>query len=294
MKTTWQAYYDRSSELHLRNPWYREQVERYVIGLWRSDAVTDRTSRKLIPRQQRCRAVIRTKQAGVIAGLDEVGLLLRQEGITVQWLKHDGVTVKRNQIIGRLSGNARSILRIERTLLNVIQRLSGIATTTAQCVVKIGKRPILAATRKTQWGALDKRAVAWGGGYTHRLGLFDGVMVKDNHLALLDHTALTRVRWGQELVSLEIATLTELKRAVIHYPQFRILLLDNFSPARLRLMVQWLEQQRLRKRYILEASGGITPDNISTYAKTDIDVLSLGALTHSVQALDISLDCLPR
>lgn len=294
MKTAWQVYYDRSSDLHLRNPWYREQVERYVIGLWRSDAATDRTSRKLIQRSQRCRAIIRSKQAGVIAGLDEVGLLLRQEGITAQWLKHDGATVKRNQIIGRLSGNARSILRIERTLLNVIQRLSGIATMTAQCVSKVGKRPILAATRKTQWGALDKRAVGWGGGYTHRLGLFDGVMVKDNHLALLEHAALTRVRWGQELASLEIASMTELKRAIIHYPQFRILLLDNFSPARLRLIVRWLEQQHLRKRYILEASGGITPDNISTYVKTGVDVLSLGALTHSVKALDLSLECLPQ
>lgn len=272
-------YYDRADQLHLRNAWYREQVERYVLGALRSDAASDVTTKKLIPKQLRCQAVIRMNQAGVMAGLEEVTWLARQ---------YD-VTVRRKKLVGR----ARDILMLERTILNTLQRLSGIATVTQQLVGKIGKYPLIAATRKTQWGALDKRAVALGGGYTHRLGLYDGVLVKDNHLALVDHHTIRRVQWGKQPAALEVSSISQLKRAVIHYPQFQILLLDNFSPEKLKGIVHWLTQQNLRKKYILEASGDITPATVNQYAKTGVDVLSLGYLTHSARALDISLDIIP-
>lgn len=293
MKPTWQQYYDRSSELQLRNPWYREQVERYVLGALRSDAPTDLTSKKIIPRALRCRAVVRVKQAGVSAGIEEATWLLRREGLSVKTVVNDGTTVKRHQALLKIVGQARTILAAERTALNVIQRLSGIATLTAQCVAVVGRRPLLCATRKTLWGALDKRAVHCGGGYTHRLGLFDGLLVKDNHLALLEHDQLTHVRLGHGLASLEVSSLAELKRAIVHYPQFKILLLDNFSPDRLRLAVHFLQEQHLRHRYVLEASGGIKRETIALYAKTGVDVVSSGALTHSAPALDCSLDCIP-
>lgn len=273
------TYYDRSSELTLRNAWYREQVERYVLAAARSDAANDLTSKKLIPRQQRSQAVIQQQQIGQLAGLEEIDLLLREYQITRKKM--------------RLIGRARDLLIIERTMLNTLQRLSGIATLTRQLVRKVGRYPLIAATRKTQWGALDKRAVALGGGYTHRLGLFDGVLVKDNHLALADHTTLQRVRWGKQPAALEVSSFSQLKRAVIHYPQFQILLLDNFSPEKVKSIVRWLIQQKLRKKYILEASGGIAPDNIMLYARTGVDVLSMGYLTHSAAALDISLDIIP-
>lgn len=273
------SYYDRSSELTLRNAWYREQVERYVLAAARSDAANDLTSKKIIPRQQRSQAVIQQQQIGQLAGLEEVDLLLREYQITRKKM--------------RLFGRARDLLIIERTMLNTLQRLSGIATLTRQLVRKIGRYPLIAATRKTQWGALDKRAVALGGGYTHRLGLFDGVLVKDNHLALADHATLQRVRWGKQPAALEVSSVSQLKRAVIHYPQFQILLLDNFSSEKVTSIVRWLIQQKLRKKYILEASGGIRPENILSYARTGVDVLSLGYLTHSAPALDISLDIIP-
>lgn len=272
-------YYDHSAELSLAKPWYREQVQRYVLAAMHSDASSDTTSKKIIPRQQRSQAIIRQNEPGVLVGLEEVGLLLRAYNIEQKKLK--------------LVGRSRDILAVERTVLNTLQRLSGIATTTQRLVRKVGKYPWLAATRKTQWGALDKRAVALGGGYTHRLGLFDGVLVKDNHLALADHDTLRRVRWGKQLAALEVSSISQLKRAVIHYPQFQILLLDNFSPEKLKVIVRWLTQQSLRKKYILEASGGIRPENIMLYAKTGVDVLSLGYLTHSASALDISLDIIP-
>jgi nicotinate-nucleotide pyrophosphorylase (carboxylating) len=190
-------------------------------------------------------------------------------------------------------GSARTILAVERSALNALQRLSGIATYTHRTIVAVDKRVVIAATRKTAWGGLDKRAVAHGGGLTHRLHLGDSVMVKDNHLVLLEHDTLQRARFGRLHASLEVASLAALKRAVIHYPQFTILLLDNFSPERLRLAMHWLDQQKLRRRYIVEASGGISPDNLSQYAKTGVDILSLGALTHSAAALDLSLDIMP-
>lgn len=273
------SYYDHSAELSLTKPWYREQVQRYVLAAMRSDATSDLTTKKIIPRQQHSQAVIRQNEPGILAGLEEVDWLLREHNIARKKLK--------------LLGRSRDILAVERTVLNTLQRLSGIATTTQRLVRKIGKYPLIAATRKTQWGGLDKRAVALGGGYTHRLGLFDGVLVKDNHLALADHDTLRRVRWGKQPAALEISSISQLKRAVIHYPQFQILLLDNFSPEKLKHIVRWLSQQNLRKKYILEASGGIKPDHIMLYAKTGVDVLSLGYLTHSTSALDISLDIIP-
>ncbi len=273
------GYYDHSASLHLRNPWYREQVERYVLAAMRSDASSDITSKKIIPRQQRSQAIIRQNEPGILAGLEEVDWLLREHNIARKKLK--------------LLGRSRDLLVVERTVLNTLQRLSGIATATQRLVRKVGKYPLIAATRKTQWGALDKRAVALGGGYTHRLGLFDGILVKDNHLALADHDTLRRVRWGKQMTALEVSSISQLKRAVIHYPQFQILLLDNFSPDKIKNIVRWLTQQSLRTKYILEASGGITPDNIIPYAKTGVDVLSLGYLTHSAPALDISLDIIP-
>lgn len=286
-------YYDRSGELRLTNPWYREQVERYLLGALHSDATTDVTTKKLIGRTQRCQAVIRAQQASVIAGLEEITWLLRHEDIVIKRRTPDGTVVKRQQIILHCVGRARSILAVERTIVNTVQRLSGVATATAAIVQRVGKKPLICATRKTAWGALDKRAVQLGGGYTHRLGLFDGVLVKDNHLALTDHDTLKRSHWGKQLLQLEVASFAELKRAVVHYPQFTILLLDNFSVERLRLAARWLEKQRLRRRYILEASGGINLNNVQAYAKTGVDALSIGWLTHSAPALDLSLECIP-
>ncbi len=293
MTSAVREYYDHSRELHLRNPWYLEQVGRFLLGNLRSDAASDLSSKKLISRARRCRAVIRTKQAGVIAGIDEVTWLLRHEGITVRQTVADGAVVPAGKIVLKLSGNARTLLAVERTVVNAMQRLSGIATITKRAVNLTGKSVAVAATRKTIWGALDKRAVALGGGLTHRLHLGDGIMVKDNHVALCPYETLQKMRLHTKLASLEISSLTELKRAVIHYPQFHILLLDNFSIERLRLAVRWLEAQKLRRRYVLETSGGIKLANIARYAKTGIDVVSLGELTHSAPALDLSLDIIP-
>lgn len=293
MRSAIREYYDRSPELTLRHPWYREQVERFLVGNYRSDVPSDATSKKLLTRSRRCRAVIRAKQPGILAGCEEVTWFLRQLGILVYAAVADGSVLMPEKSILKLSGPARAVLATERTVLNALQHLSGVATQTQRACVMAGRRTVITATRKTLWGGLDKRAVTWGGGLSHRLHLGDGIMVKDNHLALVDHDQLQRVRFNQPRCTLEVASLPALKRAVIHYPQFTILLLDNFSVERLHLAIHWLETHKLRQRYIIEASGGITLANLTRYAKTGVDVLSLGALTHSAAALDLSLDIIP-
>ncbi len=284
------AFYDRSSELSLSKPWYRAQVERFVLGNLDSDAYSDQTSKKLIPRTLVATAYITTKQAGVIAGLAEISWLCKREGLTIQLYVKDGRGVKANAKIIKIVGNARTILRVERTVLNTLQHLSGIATRTRHYLHNVKPGVLLAATRKTLWGGLDKKAVALGGGYTHRLHLGDGVMVKDNHIALVEHTTLQNTRWEKQLCELEVDSLAQLKRAVIHYPQFRILMLDNFSPEKIRLAVRWMEQQHVRQHYILEASGGIHIGNLKAFSYSGVDVVSMGALTHSAPALDLSLE----
>lgn len=293
MKAAVRRYYDHSSALTLRRPWYREQVERYLLKAFWSDAASDITSKKLIARRQFCQATIRAHQAGILAGSDETLWLLRRQHIAVKPLLNDGASLKSGRVIMKLAGRARAVLALERTALNTLQRLSGIATATQTVVKQLPKEVAVAATRKTLWGALDKRAVSIGGGYSHRLGLFDGVLVKDNHLALVQHDRLRQVRWPQAVMALEVGSLLELKKAALHYPQFTSLLLDNFSPDRLRLAIHWLVKQHVRQRYVLEASGGITLDNCLAYGHTGVDVLSIGALTHSAPALNISLDITP-
>lgn len=293
MRPSLLQYYDRAEALTLNSPWYREQVERYILGFYRSDAQTDIVSRKLIGRTQTAQGVIVAKQAGVIAGLTEIAWLCKREDLQIQLKVSDGKAVKAGTILLKLRGNARKILQVERTVLNTLQHLSGIATRTAQYRRLMKPGVALAATRKTLWGGLDKKAVALGGGFTHRLHLGDGVMIKDNHLALIDHAVLQKAQWGKQLCELEVSSLAQLKRAAVHYPQFRVIMLDNFTPDKIRLAIRWLEEQHIRKNYILEASGGIQISNLKSFSQTGVDVISMGALTHSAPALDISLDIIP-
>lgn len=286
-------YYDRSAELTLSHPWYREQVERFVLKSYYSDATNDLTAKQLIARQRNCKAQVIAKQVGIIAGLEEVLWLCKHEGVQAKTALKDGQKVPAGKIILKLECNARTLLKLERTALNTLQHLSGVATLTKRYVDLVAGHVLVAATRKTVWGALDKKAVAAGGGYTHRLHLADGVLVKDNHWALLEHDELKSARWGKQLCGLEVASFTQLKRAVVHYPQFKVIMLDNFTPDKVKQAIQWLTTQKVRRQYTIEASGGINFSTIKAFAKTGADVLSIGALTHSATALDLSLDIIP-
>jgi nicotinate-nucleotide pyrophosphorylase (carboxylating) len=275
--------FDASEELVLDNEWYRAQVEYFVVAQLGFDAPEDVTS-QAFPNYE-ASAVLLAKQDGVLAGVEEVRLL----GVEIEWKKNDGDVVKAGDEIAHVTESFHQLMRVERTLLNTLQRMSGIATAT-RSVVDLAGDTLVAGTRKTLWGALDKKAVAVGGGITHRLGLWDGVMVKDNHIdavggvAALAGVELPDVR----LKEIEAASPEQAKAIMKAGLPFNVIMLDNFSPEQIVGTLEWARTNN--RDYFFEASGGITKENIADYAANDVDVISLGALTHSAQALDISMN----
>jgi nicotinate-nucleotide pyrophosphorylase (carboxylating) len=232
------------------------------------------------------------KAEGVIAGLEVARLTfaLIDEHVQVEFSIHDGDTVTKGQVFGTVSGPTRALLIGERTALNFLQRMSGIATLTQQFVAAVKPhRAIILDTRKTAPGLrlLDKWAVKLGGGQNHRIGLFDMVLIKNNHITAVGSitAAIKRVRGCDDRhrpIEVEVRTLDELREALALQPD-RILL-DNMSLAQMREAVQIAAG-----RVPLEASGNVTLETVNAIAATGVDFISSGALTHSVKALDISL-----
>ncbi len=258
----------------------------------------DITTLTAIPANIATTAYIVTREAGVIAGLPLVAAVFRQLDPTVRVTCHitDGTSVSAGTTVATLTGSARSILSGERVALNLLQRLSGIATLTAQYVAAVtGTRAQIIDTRKTSPGlrVLEKYAVRMGGGRNHRFGLYDGVMLKDNHLAILAAhgvdlaTAIARVRAQiGPMVRLEVEVECVADAIVAAEAGADLILLDNMPLDQLRAAVQ-----AIGGRAKTEASGGVTLQTVRTIAETGVDYISVGALTHSVRALDIGLDC---
>lgn len=267
-----------------------------AAALAEDHAREDVTTRLLTPAEQRGRAVLLAKAQGVIAGLPVAAAAFRMLDGTLdcQELHTDGDLVRPGDEIARLNGYLGPMLSAERVALNLLQHLSGIATATAQVVERLaGTGCRLRDTRKTLPGlrALQKYAVLAGGGTNHRLSLADGVLVKDNHLAALrargldiaDALRLVREANPGLPVEIEVTSVQEARQALdAGAPE---LLLDNMSLAEMR-EVAVLARGKAR----LEASGGITLETVRAVAETGVDFISMGALTHSVRALDISLE----
>ena len=244
-------------------------------------------------------AEIRAREPLVLAGLEFArrAFLAVEPRLSVEFLAEDGDSVAAGAAVLRVSGPARGILSAERTALNALQRLCGIATQTAAlvCVTRpAGVR--LLDTRKTLpgWRALDKYAVACGGGVNHRLGLYDAVLIKDNHLAywrernkgtLADAVRAARAKCPGLKIEIEVDTLDQLRDALDGNPDW--VLLDNMPPATLREAVALC-----KGRALTEASGGITAETLPAVAATGVDAISVGALTHSPRAADLGLDFL--
>lgn len=260
------------------------------------DAPTgDITSASVVP-DIRCRAVIVAKTAAVAAGLSEASSLFAQYGVTAAPVVADGDEVHAGQVLMDLQGPARAVLLVERTALNIISRMSGIATQTRRIVTILrasGSGARLAATRKTAPGLrwLDKKAVVLGGGDPHRQSLSDQVLIKDNHLALVPLAeAVRRARstGGGLRIEVEVTSAAGAVEAALNGAD--IILLDNMTPQEAGAAIRCLKDEGLRERVAIEVSGGITAENIAGYAGLDIDVISMGALTHSVTATDVSLE----
>ena len=254
------------------------------------DLTTDAT----IPAGTQMRAVIAARKTGVIAGLDaaEYALRLIDTDVSFALKKQDGAALAPGDVIAELKGSARSILIAERTMLNFLGRLSGVASLTRQYVDAVAHtKTRIVCTRKTTPGhrALEKRAVRCGGGTSHRYGLDDAILIKDNHIAACNGSVADAIERAKayaghlRMVEVEVDTLAQLEIALAHAPH--AILLDNMSLADLSAAVKLTGG-----RVPLEASGGVTLSSVAAIAETGVDFISSGALTHSAPNLDLGLD----
>jgi nicotinate-nucleotide pyrophosphorylase (carboxylating) len=290
--------------------WNSRRITAILENALREDSVTrDATTYACVQPQQSATATILAKQDCVLAGLGLVarvfdvfaaldGTVLGYPEVTSHPEIFDGVRLQRGRQIAVIRHNARVILSCERVILNFMQRLSGIATLTRRFVDAIaGTRARILDTRKTVPGLrmLDKYAVVCGGGFNHRLDLSDGVLIKNNHIAVAGGIAPAlerahRNRRGEQVIEIEVRSLKELDEALAHGAE--AVLLDNMSTQDVKKAVERCAQHT--RRVPLECSGGITLENVHAYAETGVDYISVGALTHSAVAVDMSMRVEPE
>ena len=270
----------------------------------------DITSKIFIPDGSETEGMLIAKEAGIVAGLPVAGYVLSQidENLIFTSNIEDGSRVKKGTIIGSVKGLTLSLLSAERLVLNFLQRLSGIATATNRFAEKIkGYRTQIMDTRKTApgWRYLEKYAVRVGGGVNHRMGLYDQILIKDNHLKTMESEkengdirrlvkkAREQIENGM-LIEVEVEDLCQIKDAVD--AGVDIILFDNMEPSKIREAVDMVKEFEKNqgagtgKAILTEASGNITIENVEEYADAGVDRISVGAITHSARALDISFD----
>ncbi|MDF2442307.1 MAG: hypothetical protein JWR01_510 [Subtercola sp.] len=276
----------------------RRQIDPVVMMALDEDAPWgDLTSQTLIPEAARAEAALVAREAGVFSGGDVFAAAFRlvDGSVSVEVLVADGTAFERGATLATVSGSARSVLQSERIALNFVQRLSGIATLTAEYVaLAAGTRARIVDTRKTTPGlrVFERHAVRSGGGHNHRFSLSDAVMAKDNHLAVLTQGGLS-VTDALLAVRAQLSHTTHLEAEVDRLDQIEpvlaggvdTIMLDNFSLADLREGVE-----QVSGRAIVEASGSVNLGTVADIAATGVDIISVGALTHSVRSLDLGLD----
>ena len=276
-------------------PFASEKIRDYLME---DIGYGDITSNALIPEGQMARARLYLREPGVASGIDESVIIFELLGCKVKQLRKDGSNVEAHEVLLDVEGPARALLAGERTALNIVGRMVGVATQTAKAVSEAAARNPnvrVAATRKTLPGFrdLDKKAVEHGGGDTHRFRLDDCVLIKDNHLELVPSiTEAVRIVRSHisftKKIEVEVRSLAEAEEAARAGAD--IIMFDNMSPKMIEESLMVLREKGFRKDLIYEASGGITLENIGDYAATGVDVVSLGSLTHSVRSLDVKLE----
>ena len=239
------------------------------------------------------------KQPGVLCGLDFTKILLQYLGLKSYSEKKDGDLIVPKDLILTIEGSSKLILVVERTILNLLMRLSGISTQTktlVDIVKKFNKQIVIASTRKTTPGLryFEKYAVKIGGGDPHRWSLSDTILIKENHLVLFHNenikdivTKFKQVSSFTKKIDIEVETMEEFEEVLESDPD--IIMLDDFTPDQIRKSIEILNSHKLRKKPLIEISGGINADNIENYLLNGVDIISIGALTHSVKSIDFSL-----
>jgi len=275
--------------LNFPNPTIDRQLE---LALAEDIGAGDITSEILIPEKSQTRGKIWAKEEGVLAGMLVAERIFQLVGqVDFQPEVYDGAAIKKGQTLATIEGSTRKILQGERLALNFLQRLSGIATQTRKAVEQVGSGGArIVDTRKTTplWRWLEKYAVLQGGGFNHRLGLFDTILIKDNHIRAVGGVKkaveIARSKAGHTLkIEVEVTNIEELKEALAAGAD--IIMLDNMGTEEMKESVEIVDG-----RALIEASGGITLENVGEISRCGVDIISMGALTHSVKAMDISLD----
>jgi nicotinate-nucleotide pyrophosphorylase (carboxylating) len=286
---------DASKELVLKNTVYKKAVELYVWQVYLQDIGSGDVSADLFLKSgQKTEAHIVANELCVLAGIQEAKWFLGKIGIKIVSAMKDGDSVKKGDVILKISGNPKKILSAERTVLNLLQRMSGVATATNRLASKLPKNIKLLATRKTLWGMLDKRAVSIGGGLTHRLNLSDAVMIKENHLSLsADKThsfkqVLRRAK-NVRFIEVELQSETDVKWLLKNFPNPKnstiVAMLDNMNPSQVRKFAPMLKTSG----YLVEVSGGVNEKNIKSFCLPGVSAISSGSITMKAAGIDISL-----
>ena len=274
-------------------------LEKKLLGMIREDVGFSDITTAFTP-NRKVKAEIIARDAGIVSGISELRALFRLFSIEAKCGLKDGDAVKKKQAIFSLKGNSRDILIVERTALNILSRMSGISTLTKKYVdaaANANPKIRIAATRKTTpfFGFFEKKAVAAGGGDTHRLSLQDAVLIKDNHLRLFGSVseALKAARKETSFAHKIEIEVTSSKDAITAAENGAdIVMLDNMTVAGIRQTIKKLEEKGLRNKVLIEASVGVSLENMAGYAKSGVDAISVGRLTHSAPALDMSLEIL--
>ena len=297
----------KSMKYFLYNKKYANHIKKIINERLKEDFTAhDITTNAIINKNKSARAVVIARQNGTIAGIDEALLF----DLNIKKLKNDGDKVEKNDKILEINDNAKKILSYERTLLNIMQRMSGIATSANNIRKIINDDCFIAGTRKTLFGLMDKKAMSIGGALTHRLNLADSILIKENHLHLLKNNIRKALETaiksnGTKYIEIEVKNEEEALEAAetifgLSSNKLFAIMFDNMGAPIIKSSIIKINNtlrnknsiKKNKKIILFEASGGINEKNIMEYSKTGVDVISLGLLTHSVKAFDLSLEIL--
>ena len=312
-------FFDKKKLLLASNPTYKQWIFRYTFLELEKDLGEhgDITTDGLIHSKKEIKARIYANEPGVLAGSHEINYFLaasnpifkpRIKQILITKDSKDGIYFSKDDMLFEFSGDARDILKVERVTLNLLQHMSGIATYTKQIVDKAksaNPNILVVPTRKTTWGLLDKKAVTLGGGGTHRLDLSDAVLIKDNHLALYGNSikdvllnyhpptspyTFFEIEIDDKTVAVETAKMMRDLQANSAIPDPAVIMFDNMKPSEIEKLIKTFKKEDLYDHFIFEASGGINENTIKNYAKSGVDIVSMGALTQNIKPIDLSLE----
>jgi len=295
-------FWDRKNELSIKNKEYAKFADDLIGILLSQDVNKNDISSNSLIKNKEITAVIAVKDGGIVAGLEEFSLI--NNDLKLKFLKKDGDKIKEGEILLEIRGDSGKILERERISLNLLQRMSGISTSVNRLNKKLNSKLKLAATRKTLWGLLDKKAVSIGGGLTHRLNLNDRIIIKDNHLKILGNNirnVINSVKFKSKYIEIEvedkkqafaaaksIAKIMENKKSKNN--QIFAVMFDKIPPEEIKSIINKFKNKGIYDKILFEASGNINENNLTDYIDCGVDIISMGSITNSAKILNMSLE----